>query len=310
MMHNISIWGKEYIDTMNQRRFPVDYQLQARMFLTMFLLAAVYLLFAMVLWYIGVDTTFIILIVGAMLLAQYYFSDKLVLASTGAKEVSPAKEPELHAMVERLSMLAGIPKPRVAIMPTRIPNAFATGRNPRNAVVAVTQGLMQLLSPQEVEAVLAHEISHIKNRDVAVMTIASFFATVASFIVQNFFFFGGVGRDREERGSYVLIYLVSLLVYVISFFLIRAISRYREYSADRGAAFLTGSPGLLRDALIKISGTMKYVPARDLRQAEGMNAFFIIPALKGDALAELFSTHPSLERRLAYLRELERQMRG
>lgn len=295
---------------MNQRRFPVDYQLKARMFLTMFLLAAVYLLFGVVLWYANVSTTFIIFIVGIMLLAQYYFSDKLVLASTGAKEVSPQQAPELHAIVDRLSMLADMPKPRVAVMPTRIPNAFATGRNPKNAVVAVTQGLMQQLTTQEVEAVLAHEISHIKNRDVAVMTIASFFATVASFIVQNFFFVGGFGRDREERGSFMLIYFVSLLVYLISFFLIRAISRYREYSADRGAAFLTGSPGLLRDALIKISGTMKNVPERDLRQAEGVNAFFIIPALKGESFAELFSTHPSLERRLAYLRELERQMRG
>ncbi len=295
---------------MNQRRFPVDYQLKVRMFLTMFLLAAVYLLFGVVLWYANVSTTFIIFIVGIMLLAQYYFSDKLVLASTGAKEVSPQQAPELHAIVDRLSMLADMPKPRVAVMPTRIPNAFATGRNPKNAVVAVTQGLMQQLTTQEVEAVLAHEISHIKNRDVAVMTIASFFATVASFIVQNFFFVGGFGRDREERGSFMLIYFVSLLVYLISFFLIRAISRYREYSADRGAAFLTGSPGLLRDALIKISGTMKNVPERDLRQAEGVNAFFIIPALKGESFAELFSTHPSLERRLAYLRELERQMRG
>lgn len=295
---------------MNQRRFPVDYQLKVRMFLTMFLLAAVYLLFGVVLWYANVSTTFIIFIVGIMLLAQYYFSDKLVLASTGAKEVSPQQAPELHSIVDRLSMLADMPKPRVAVMPTRIPNAFATGRNPKNAVVAVTQGLMQQLTTQEVEAVLAHEISHIKNRDVAVMTIASFFATVASFIVQNFFFVGGFGRDREERGSFMLIYFVSLLVYLISFFLIRAISRYREYSADRGAAFLTGSPGLLRDALIKISGTMKNVPERDLRQAEGVNAFFIIPALKGESFAELFSTHPSLERRLAYLRELERQMRG
>ncbi|HBI27090.1 MAG TPA: zinc metalloprotease HtpX, partial [Peptococcaceae bacterium] len=194
-------------------------------------------------------------------------------------------------------------------MPTPVPNAFATGRNPQNAVVAVTEGLMRQLSTQEVEAVLAHEISHVKNRDVSVMTIASFFATVASFIVQNFFFIS-MGQDRENRGAGVLIYFVSLLVYLISFFLIRALSRYREYSADRGAAFLTGSPWMLSSALKKISGTMKRVPEQDLRQAEGMNAFYILPALTGDTFAELLSTHPSLEKRLAYLRKLEREMRG
>lgn len=295
---------------MNRVHFPVDYQLKARMFLTMFLLAALYLLFGVVLWYVGVKFSAIIIIVGIMLLSQYYFSDKLVLMSTGAREISPQEAPELHSIVERLAMLADIPKPRVAVMPTSIPNAFATGRNPKNAVVAVTNGLMQQLTTQEVEAVLAHEISHIKNRDVAVMTIASFFATVASFIVQNFFFIGGFSRDREERGGAMLVYFVSLLVWLISFFLIRALSRYREYSADRGAAFLTGSPGMLSSALLKISGTMNHIPDRDLRQAEGMNAFFILPALRGGNLAELLSTHPSLEKRLAYLRELEREMRG
>lgn len=295
---------------MNRVRFPVDYQLKARMFLTLFLLAALYLLFGVVLWQANVGLSSIIVIVGIMLLAQYYFSDKLVLMSTRAKEVSPQEAPELHAVVERLAMLADIPKPRVAVMPTSIPNAFATGRNPRNAVVAVTKGLMHQLTIQEVEAVLAHEMSHVKNRDVAVMTIASFFATVASFIVQNFYFIGGFGRDREDRGGAIVIYFVSLLVWLISFFLIRALSRYREYAADRGAAFLTGSPGMLSSALMKISGVMERVPDQDLRQAEGMNAFFILPALRGESFAELFSTHPSLKRRLAYLRELERQMRG
>jgi heat shock protein HtpX len=295
---------------MNSKRFPVDYQLKARMFLTLFLLAALYLFFGAVLWYVGVGTSAIIIIVGIMLFCQYYFSDKLVLMSTGAREVSPLKAPELHSIVERLAMLADMPKPKVAVMPSSIPNAFATGRNPRNAVVAVTNGLLQQLTPQEVDAVLAHEISHVKNRDVAIMTIASFFATVASFIVQNFFFIGGgFGGDREDRGGTMIIYLVSLLVWLISFFLIRALSRYREYSADRGAAFLTGSPGMLSNALLKISGSMQRVPERDLRQAEAMNAFFILPALRG-SFSELLSTHPSLEKRLAYLRELEREMRG
>ncbi|MDD3314838.1 MAG: zinc metalloprotease HtpX [Syntrophaceticus sp.] len=294
---------------MSRSRFPVDHQLKARMFFTLFLLAALYLLFGVVLWSAGVGFSAIIVIVAIMMLAQYFLSDKLVLMSTGAKVVSPQEAPELHSIVERLSMLADMPKPRVAIMPTSVPNAFATGRNPQNAVVAVTEGLMRQLTTQEVEAVLAHEISHVKNRDVSVMTIASFFATVASFIVQNFFFIS-MGQDRENRGAGVLIYFVSLLVYLISFFLIRALSRYREYSADRGAAFLTGAPGMLSSALKKISGTMKRVPEQDLRQAEGMNAFYILPALTGDTFAELLSTHPSLEKRLAYLRKLEREMRG
>ncbi len=233
---------------MSRSRFPVDHQLKARMLFTLFLLAALYLLFGVVLWYAGVGFSAIIVIVAIMMLAHYFLSDKLVLMSTGAKVVSPQEAPELHSIVERLSMLADMPKPRVAIMPTPVPNAFATGRNPQNAVVAVTEGLMRQLSTQEVEAVLAHEISHVKNRDVSVMTIASFFATVASFIVQNFFFIS-MGQDRENRGAGVLIYFVSLLVYLISFFLIRALSRYREYSADRGAAFLTGSPGMLSSAL-------------------------------------------------------------
>lgn len=294
------------------RRFPVDYGLTARMFLTMFLLAALYLFFGMVLWRAGLGFTGTVLVVGVMLLFQYFFSDRLVLASTGAREVSRQEAPELHALVERLASLADLPKPRVAVVPTPVPNAFATGRSPSHAVVAVTTGLLERLDGPEVEAVLAHELSHIKNRDVAVMTIASFFATVASFIVQNFFFFGGAfsGDDREDRGSAaILVYLVSLVVWLVSFFLINALSRYREYAADRGSAFLTGAPGQLSSALLKISGTMQRIPNRDLRQAEAMNSFFIIPALRGESLMELFSTHPSLEHRLAQLRELERQMR-
>lgn len=293
------------------RRFPVDHGLTARMFLTMFLLAALYLFFGIVLWQAGLNFTGLVLVVGIMLLTQYYLSDRLVLLSTGAREVNRQEAPELHASVERLAALANVPKPKVAVVPTPIPNAFATGRSPANAVVAVTNGLLDRLEKPEVEAVLAHELSHVKNRDVAVMTFASFFATVASFIVQYFFFWGGGfgGQDREDRGSTVLVYLVSLLVWIISFFLIRALSRYREFAADRGAALLTGAPSLLSSALIKISNTMQRIPpTQDLRQSEALNAFFIIPALRGEALAELFSTHPSLERRLAYLRELERQV--
>jgi heat shock protein HtpX len=296
------------------RRFPIDAGLSARMFLTMFLLAALYLLFAAVLYQAGVGVSGMVVIVGIMLLVQYFFSDKLVLLSTGAKEVTPQQAPELHALIERLSALADLPKPRVAVMRSSIPNAFATGRSPRNAVEAVTSGLLDTLEPPELEAVLAHELSHVKSRDVMVMTLASFFATIASFIVQNFFFIGGGfgGDDREDRngGAIILVYLVSLLVWLISFFLIRALSRYREFAADRGSAYITGAPGQLASALQKISGSMRRVPNRDLRQAESLNAFFIIPAISGSAVAELLSTHPSLEHRLAALREIERQMRS
>lgn len=295
-----------------RRQLGSDAGLTVRMFLTMFLLAAVYLFFLVVLWQAGVSYTGIIIFVGIMLAVQYYFSDRMVLWSMGAREVSPAEAPELHAMVERLAALADLPKPRVAIVDTPMPNAFATGRNPANAVVAVTTGILARLDPPELEAVLGHELSHIKNRDMTVLTLASFFATVASFIVQNFFYWGGVfgGRDRDERNNTMLVYLVSLVVWVLSYFLIRALSRYREFAADRGAAILTGAPGQLASALIKISNTMARVPERDLRQAEAFNAFFIIPALSGSSIMELFSTHPSLERRLAYLRRLEREMEG
>ncbi|APC07832.1 zinc metalloprotease HtpX [Neomoorella thermoacetica] len=294
-----------------RRQLGSDAGLTARMFLTMFLLAALYLFFLAVLWQAGVSYTGIIIFVAIMLGVQYYFSDRMVLWSMGAKEVSPREAPELHALVERLAALADLPKPRVAIVPTPMPNAFATGRNPANAVVAVTTGLMERLTPSELEAVLGHELTHVKNRDMTVLTLASFFATVASFIVQNFFYWGGAfggGRDRDERNNIMLVYLASLVVWLVSYFLIRALSRYREFAADRGSAILTGSPGQLASALVKISGSMARIPTRDLRQAEAFNAFFIIPALNGNSIMELFSTHPSLERRLAYLRRLEQEM--
>ena len=300
-------------------RVAADAGLTARMLLTMLLLGAVYLFFVSVMLAYGVDLTSIAIFVGIMLAAQYYLSDKLVLWSTGAREVSPAEAPELHDLVGRLAALADLPKPRVAIVPTDVPNAFATGRNPRNAVVAVTTGLMRRLSKPEIEAVLAHEVTHIKNRDVAVITIASFFATVAAFLTRQLMWLGywGVPMDgdrRDERGggayAWIVIYLVSMLVYFISYLLIQALSRYREFAADRGAAYLTGAPSNLASALIKISGAMERIPVQDLRQAEALNAFFIVPALRGSSIAELFSTHPSLERRLAYLRKLELELAG
>ena len=299
---------------MRRRAYGRDTELSIRMFAVMFLLAAVYLFFLTVLWAAGVGVIFIAVIAGVMLLVQYYFSDKMVLMAMRAKVVQPHEAPELHAMVERLCVMADLPKPRVAIADLPIPNAFATGRNPKHAVVCATTGLLDRLTPEEVEAVMGHELTHIKNRDVMVITIASFFAMIASFIVQSFFWmglYGGYGRrDRDSGSGLMLVYLVSLLVYVVSYLLIRTLSRYRELAADRGGAILTGAPANLASALVKISGTMARIPQKDLRQSEALSAFFIIPALKGGSLAGLFATHPSLEVRLERLQRLQREMEG
>jgi heat shock protein HtpX len=303
-----------------RRRISSDWQLQARMMVSMLLLAALYLVFADVLLHYA-SFGFAVVFIGGMLLLQYFYSDRLVLYTTGARLVSEAQEPELHDMVGRLAQMADLPKPRVAVVPSPVPNAFATGRNPSHAVVAVTQGLLQRLEPQEVEAVLAHEITHVYHRDMTVMTIASFFATIAAFITRNamwmgmfgggFGYGGGWGGNRrrdDNGGGFALVLLVSIAVWIISFFLINALSRYREYAADRGSAELTGAPSHLASALIKISNVMQRVPQRDLRQAEALNALFIIPAVAERSWTELFATHPSLEHRLAYLRKLEAQM--
>ncbi|MCX8207538.1 MAG: zinc metalloprotease HtpX [Methanothrix sp.] len=284
-------------------RWSADRGLQARMLLTMFLLAAVYLIFINVVMAMGVGIQGVILIMGIFLFIQYFYSDRIALASVGARIVSESEAPELHELVGRLCAIAGLPKPRIAIVRTDIPNAFATGRSQSSSVVAVTTGLLRRLDKSELEAVLAHELSHIKNRDVAVMTIASFLSTVASVIVQNIFFLGD-RRDRES-GSLVAVWLVSLIVWIVSFILIRALSRYREFSADRGAAIITGRPSALVSALMKISGTMARIPREDLRRVEGMNAFFIIPT---GAIANLLSTHPPIEARIAALEQLEREI--
>ncbi len=301
-----------------QRRLPRDMGLTARMGLTMFLLGALYLAFVAVLYAAGVGFIFIAIIAGGMMLLQYFLSDTLVLASLGAKEVSPEEAPRLHAMIERLAAQFDLPKPKVAIVQTDVPNALATGRNPRKAVVAVTTGIMDRLDEPELEAVIGHELTHVKNRDVTVLTIASFFATIASFIVQMGFWFGMMGgggmfggrRDDREGGAsaIVLVYLASILVWIISFFLIRALSRYRELAADRGSAIITGAPSQLASALMKISGTIGRIPNTDLRKLEGASAFMIVPALTSDSLANLFSTHPSLEQRLEQLRRLEAEL--
>jgi len=278
------------------------------------LLLLIYLAFITLLFELNTSIWVIALVVAGMAIVQYFFSDKLVLASMGAHEVSPQQAPELHALVERLCQLIDLPKPKVAIADTDVPNAFATGRNPEHAVVCCTSGIMRRLDENELEAVLAHELSHVKNRDVAVITFASIFSTIAAFIVQWGFWLGLAGGRRDSRNggasAGILIYLASILVWIASFLLIRALSRYRELAADRGSAIITGAPSHLMSALVKISGTMARIPTQDLRQVESHNAFMIVPALNGDSLAGLFATHPSLETRLEQLRQLQRQMEG
>jgi len=280
-----------------------------------FLLAAVYLFFMAVLFVAHVPWVFILIFAGGGLLIQYFLSDKLALLSMGGHEVTPAQAPELHAIVDRLSQQMDLPKPRVAIADTDLPNAFATGRNPKHAVVCCTTGILRRLNTEEMEAVLGHELTHVKNRDVAVITFASFFATVASFIMQWGFWLGLAGgrrgRDRDSGSAFILVYFASILVWIISFFLIRALSRYRELAADRGSAIITGAPAHLESALMKISTGMARIPNDDLRAKQTLNAFFIVPALTGGAsFSELFSTHPSLERRIAQLQKIQAEMYG
>jgi heat shock protein HtpX len=253
-----------------------------------------------------------VLIVLVMAFVQYFTSDKLALRASGAKVVSREEAPELHDMVERLCALSDLPKPRIAIIDTDVPNAFATGRSPKHAAVAVTEGLWRRLEPREVEAVLAHELSHIANRDVLIMTLASFFAMVAAMITRWGFYFGGFGggRDRDNNGVpvWLIVFVVSIVTYVVSWVLIQAISRYREYAADRGAAVITGAPENLMSALQKIASGITQIPQRDLREVAGMNAFFIVPTNWRQNLGELFMSHPPLEKRIAALAAISREM--
>jgi heat shock protein HtpX len=290
-----------------------DPRLQARMFLVMALLFALYMAFIAVLFVARVPIGFIALFAGGLAIFQYFTSDKLVVASMGAKQVTPAQAPELHAMIDRLAQAMDLPKPKVYMMDTPVPNAFATGRNPKNAVVCVTTGIMGQLNEREMLAVLGHELAHVKNRDVLVMSLASFFATVAGFITQWGLFLGmGGGRDRDRgAGPVMLVYLASVAVSLIStLILIPALSRQRELAADRGSATYLGTPGDLISALMKISGRMNQIPTQDLRRVESANAFFIVPALKGVSVRTLTSTHPSLEERVAQLQEIQRRMEG
>lgn len=285
---------------MAKTRFRSDRGLTARMGLVTFLLGALYVVFGGVLIYYS-NLAFGAVIVIGLAVGQWYFSDKIALASMRAKIVTPEQAPELHGMIDRLCALADMPKPRVAVADTDLPNAFATGRSPNQSVVCVTTGIMRRLDGEELEGVLSHELAHVAHRDVAVMTVASTLGLLAGFITRWGMFFGGGGRDRNSGPAILVIWLVSLVVYAISFVLTRALSRYRELSADRSGAYLTGKPSALGSALTKISGDMARIPTRDLRAAEGMNAFFFTPALKAESFSALLSTHPSTEQRLEQL---------
>ena len=302
------------MQAMKGSQFGRDSGLQARMLITIFLLGAVYVVFIGALFASGASGVMIALIGGGLFLFQVVASDKIALAAAGAKEVTPQQAPELHAMIERLCVQADLPKPKVAVAQTSMPNAFAMGITRKNATVCATTGILELLNPAELEGVLAHELSHIGNRDVMIMTVASFFASIASFILNFGFLFGGGGGygdddDNDNLGFFAVI-LISLAVYAISFLLMRALSRYREFAADRGAATLTGRPSALSSALLKISGAMERVPQQDLRATAEMNAFFIIPAGAKAGLSNLFSTHPPVEQRLARLAKYEEQLQS
>jgi heat shock protein HtpX len=301
--------------TSSRNRFKSDPQLVARMGATMFLIGALYVGVVAALIFSGINIAFVLVIAGVLLFAQYYFSDKMALYGMGGRIVSPEEAPELHGIVDRLCALSDLPKPRVAIADTDIPNAFATGRNPRNAVVCATTGIMRRLDPQELEGVLSHELSHVAHRDVAVMTFASFLGMAAGLFTRmamySGFFFGGGGDDDDDNGAgaFFIILLVSMLVYALSFVLTRTLSRYRELSADRSGALLTGRPSALASALQKVTGDMARIPTRDLRAAEPFNAFFFTPALaNGVSISSFFSTHPSLEKRLAQLAKISAEL--
>src|SRR4029077_5447220 len=291
-----------------------DAGLTIRMLLTSGLLGLLYVGFAAVLISVlNVGLAPMLLIVLGLALFQYYPSDKLALAAAGAKVVSREDAPALHDMVERLCAMSDLPKPKIAIMDTPVPNAFATGRSRKPAAVCVTTGLWSRLEPKEVEGVLAHELSHIANRDVLIMTVASFFAMLAAILTRFGLYanlFGG-GNSRDNNNGppvWLIIVVVSILVYAVSYILIRTISRYREYAADRGSALITGAPEYLMSALQKISSQMTLIPNRDLREVEGMSAFFIMPARVKSAFSELFMDHPPLEKRIAALSAIAREM--
>ena len=301
---------------MAKSKIETDHGLNVRMFITGLLLVVLYLIITTLLVYAGVAMGFVIVIVFALIFSQYYFSDKIAMFSMHAHEVTPAEEPKLHEIVDRLCLLANMPKPRVGVAEMDMPNAFATGRNPSHAVICATRGLMARLSDEELEAVLAHELSHVAHRDVAVMTIASGVGMLAG-LVSRMAMWGAIlggggrgGRNNNAAAMEMVTWLVSMVIYVIAYLLTMALSRYRELAADRSGAILIGKPSVLASALVHITGDMGRIPRTDLRKAESMNAFFFVPALAGGSAAALFSTHPTLEKRLDALQKLERELNG
>ncbi|HKA67983.1 MAG TPA: zinc metalloprotease HtpX [Actinomycetes bacterium] len=300
---------------MSKSRIRPDRGLVTRMLVTMFLLGLVYVIFVVALSFSGFPWYLVLLVAVGLFLAQYYFSDRIALYAMHARDVTPAEAPELHAIVDRLVALTDVPKPRVAIADSDIPNAFATGRSARNSVVCVTTGLLRRLEPAELEGVLAHEMAHVAHRDVAVMTVASVLGVLAGFLTRMVLYTRmPIGRGRDSNNTAVaffVVVIVSALVYAVSFVLIRALSRYRELAADRAGAMVTGAPSQLASALVKVSGEMARIPTRDLRAAEPFNAFFLVPALSsGFSLSTLFATHPPLEVRLDRLGQLSAQLGG
>jgi len=298
-------------------KIETDHKLNVRMFITGLALVALYAIIVSVMLSLGVSTVLVIVIAGALIFSQYFFSDKIAMYSMHAHEVTPAQEPKLHEIVDRLCLLADMKKPRVGVSEMDMPNAFATGRSPNHAVICATRGLMNRLSDEELEAVLAHELSHVAHRDVAIMTIASGVGLLAGLVSRIAMFgamFGGGGRGGKGSQNIVLLemvtMLVSILIYVVAYLLTMALSRYRELAADRSGAILIGKPSVLASALVHITGDIGKIPRTDLRKSEGMNAFFFAPALAGGTAAKLFSTHPSLEQRLDQLSKLEKELNG
>lgn len=295
------------------RKFKRDPGLVSRMYFTMFMLGILYAIFAIVLWNLVPSFIFVGGIVGLMALFQYFMSDRMILWASGAKQVTAQQEPELHRTIKRLADRAGMPMPKVAVINSPAPNAFATGRNPQNALVAVTTGIRERLSERELEAVLGHELAHVRNRDMKVLAIGNFLVTLTSFLMTMFFWsmlFGGMGGRRDNNaGGIMLVYLITIVVYFVGQMLVLALTRYREYGADHSGAEISGDPGALASALEKISGQMARIPDQDLRRLQTASAFLFFPvALRSGGVGSLFSTHPPVADRIRRLRELERRM--